>query len=54
MMVLSFLVGNLGDGPKRDESFLVDLAQRLKLVKESSFDALNPLRLFEKIPLRWR
>ena len=32
-----------GDGPKRDESFLSDLAQRLKLVKEGGFNALTPL-----------
>jgi hypothetical protein len=37
-------LGNLDTGPKRDESFLVDLAQRLKLVKESGFDALTPLK----------
>jgi len=34
---------NAGDGPKRDDSFLYDLAQRLKLVKESAFNALDPL-----------
>ena len=32
------------DGPKRDESFLSDLAQRLKLVKEGGFNALTPLK----------
>jgi len=31
------------EGPKRDESFLSDLAQRLKLVKEGGFNALTPL-----------
>jgi TP901 family phage tail tape measure protein len=35
---------NSGDGPKRDDSFLNDLAQRLKLVKESGFNALTPLK----------
>ena len=40
--------GGLGDGPKRDDSFLTDLAQRLKLVKESGFDALNPLKSLRK------
>jgi hypothetical protein len=34
---------NAGDGPKRDDSFLNDLAQRLKLVKEGAFNALDPL-----------
>jgi len=33
-----------GDGPKRDMSWLNDLGQRLKLVKEGGFDALNPLK----------
>jgi hypothetical protein len=37
-----------GDGPKRDESFLSDLAQKLKLVKESGFDALKPLDSLKK------
>ena len=37
-----------GDGPKRDDSFLADLAQRLKLVKESGFDALKPLDSLKK------
>jgi hypothetical protein len=32
-----------GEGTKRDESFLSDLAQRLKLVKEGGFNALTPL-----------
>jgi TP901 family phage tail tape measure protein len=36
------------EGPKRDDSFLNDLAQRLKLVKESSFDALKPLDALKK------
>jgi len=31
-------------GPKKDYSWLTDLAQRLKLVKEGGFDALNPLK----------
>jgi TP901 family phage tail tape measure protein len=34
---------NSGDGPKKDMSFLNDLAQRLKLVKEGAFNALDPL-----------
>jgi TP901 family phage tail tape measure protein len=38
----------VGDGPKRDDSFLTDLAQRLKLVKEGGFDALNPLKSLKK------
>jgi hypothetical protein len=37
-----------GDGPTRDDSFLNDLAQRLKLVKESGFDALKPLDSLKK------
>jgi TP901 family phage tail tape measure protein len=37
-----------GDGPTRDDSFLNDLAQRLKLVKESSFNALKPLDALKK------
>jgi TP901 family phage tail tape measure protein len=41
-------LNNLDTGPKRDESFLVDLAQRLKLVKESGFDALKPLDSLKK------
>ena len=36
------------EGPKRDDSFLNDLAQRLKLVKESSFNALKPLDALKK------
>ncbi len=32
------------EGTKRDESFLSDLAQRLKLVKEGGFNALTPLK----------
>jgi hypothetical protein len=40
---------NAGDtGPKRDMSWLNDLGQRLKLFKESSFDALNPLKSLVK------
>jgi hypothetical protein len=31
------------EGPKRDDSFLNDLAQKLKLVKEGGFNALTPL-----------
>ena len=37
-----------GDGPKRDESFLDDLAQRLKLVKEGAFNALKPMESLRK------
>jgi len=33
---------------KRDDSFLMDLAQRLKIVKDSSIDALNPLKSIKK------
>jgi hypothetical protein len=36
------------EGPKRDDSFLNDLAQRLKLVKEGGFDALKPLDSLRK------
>jgi TP901 family phage tail tape measure protein len=36
-------VDTTDEGPKRDESFLSDLAQRLKLVKEGGFNALTPL-----------
>jgi TP901 family phage tail tape measure protein len=36
-------VTDLTKGPTRDMSWLNDLAQRLKLVKEGGFDALNPL-----------
>jgi hypothetical protein len=32
-----------GEGTKRDESFLNDLAQKLKLIKEGGFNALTPL-----------
>jgi len=39
---------NTGDAPKRDDSFLNDLAQRLKLVKEGAFNALNPLESLRK------
>jgi len=35
--------GTTGDAPKKDMSFLNDLAQRLKLVKEGGFNALTPL-----------
>jgi TP901 family phage tail tape measure protein len=41
-------LSNLDTGTKRDESFLTDLAQRLKLVKEGGFDALNPLKSLKK------
>jgi hypothetical protein len=41
-------LSDLDTGPKRDESFLNDLAQRLKLVKESGFDALKPLDSLKK------
>jgi hypothetical protein len=37
-----------GDGPKKDMSFLNDLGQRLKLFKESSFNALDPLNALKK------
>jgi TP901 family phage tail tape measure protein len=37
-----------GDGPTRDDSFLNDLAQRLKLVKEGGFDAMKPLESLRK------
>jgi len=37
-----------GDGPTRDDSFLNDLAQRLKLVKEGGFNALKPLESLRK------
>ena len=33
---------------KKDNSWLVDLAQKLKLVKDSSIDALNPLKSIQK------
>jgi TP901 family phage tail tape measure protein len=36
------------DGPKRDDSFLNDLGQRLKLVKEGAFNALDPLNEIRK------
>ena len=36
------------EGPKRDDSFLNDLAQRLKLVKEGAFNALTPLASLRK------
>jgi len=36
------------EGPKRDESFLNDLAQRLKLIKEGAFNALTPLASLRK------
>jgi TP901 family phage tail tape measure protein len=37
-----------GEGTKKDNSWLVDLAQKLKLVKDSSIDALNPLKSIQK------
>ena len=37
-----------GTGTKRDNSWLIDLAQKLKLVKDSSIDALNPLKSIQK------
>jgi TP901 family phage tail tape measure protein len=37
-----------GDGPTRDDSFLNDLAQRLKLIKEGGFDAMKPLESLRK------
>ncbi len=37
-----------GTGTKRDMSWLNDLAQKLKLVKDSSIDALNPLKSIQK------
>ena len=40
--------GNTNTGPTRDDSFLFDLAQRLKLVKEGAFDALKPLESLKK------
>jgi TP901 family phage tail tape measure protein len=40
--------GGSGDGPKRDMSWLNDLGQRLKLVKEGGFDALNPLKAIKE------
>jgi TP901 family phage tail tape measure protein len=40
--------GNVGDKPTRDDSFLNDLAQRLKLVKEGGFDAMKPLESLRK------
>jgi TP901 family phage tail tape measure protein len=36
------------EGPKRDDSSLNDLAQRLKLVKEGAFNALTPLASLRK------
>jgi TP901 family phage tail tape measure protein len=37
-----------GEKAKRDESFLDDLAQRLKLVKEGAFNALKPMESLRK------
>jgi hypothetical protein len=37
-----------GDKAKRDTSWLMDLAQRLKIVKDSSIDALSPLASIKK------
>jgi TP901 family phage tail tape measure protein len=39
---------NTDTGPKKDESFLFDLAQQLKLVKEGAFNALDPLAEIKK------
>jgi hypothetical protein len=36
------------EGTKRDDSFLNDLAQRLKLIKEGAFNALTPLASLRK------
>lgn len=40
--------GAAGDAPKKDMSFLNDLAQKLKLVKEGGFNALTPLASLRK------
>jgi TP901 family phage tail tape measure protein len=40
--------GASGTGTKQDNSWLIDLAQKLKLVKDSSIDALNPLKSIQK------
>ena len=40
--------GGAGEKAKRDESFLADLAQRLKLVKEGAFNALKPMESLRK------
>jgi TP901 family phage tail tape measure protein len=40
--------GGAGEKAKRDESFLDDLAQRLKLVKEGAFNALKPMESLRK------
>jgi TP901 family phage tail tape measure protein len=40
--------GGAGEKAKRDDSFLNDLAQRLKLIKEGGFDALKPLESLRK------
>jgi TP901 family phage tail tape measure protein len=37
-----------GTGAKKDMSWLNDLGQRLKLVKEGGFDALNPLKAIKE------
>ena len=37
-----------GNKTKRDDSWLSDLAQRLKIVKDSSIDALDPLKSIRK------
>jgi len=37
-----------GTGTKKDTSWLNDLTQRLKIVKDSSIDALNPLKSIKK------
>jgi TP901 family phage tail tape measure protein len=40
--------GGAGEKAKRDESFLDDLVQRLKLVKEGAFNALKPMESLRK------
>ena len=40
--------GTSGAGTKKDTSWLNDLTQRLKIVKDSSIDALNPLKSIKK------
>ena len=40
--------GSAGTGPTKDMSWLNDLGQRLKLVKEGAFDALNPLKAIKE------
>jgi TP901 family phage tail tape measure protein len=40
--------GTTGDKTKKDNSWLTDLTQRLKIVKDSSIDALTPLKSIRK------